>query len=171
MTDKQHAAVCGLFCESCSWYIATTEDPELLARLTSFFGYSLEEGRCFGCRSNKRLGYCDKCKMFSCAAERKIDFCSRCSDFPCSDLEKFRSQMPHRIEILENLERIDTVGCEQWQCEMKEKFTCAQCGTINSPYHIKCRKCSSEPSCSFVAKNRRAIEEFMQNEQRPIRDE
>ena len=31
--DKKLAAVCGLYCEACSWFIATTEDPERLKRL------------------------------------------------------------------------------------------------------------------------------------------
>jgi len=32
-SDKKYAAVCGLYCEACSWFIATTEEPERLKRL------------------------------------------------------------------------------------------------------------------------------------------
>ncbi|MFZ1982087.1 MAG: hypothetical protein WAU61_12325 [Smithella sp.] len=28
-TDKKLAAVCGLYCEACPWFIAATEDPEM----------------------------------------------------------------------------------------------------------------------------------------------
>jgi len=43
-SDKILAAVCGLYCEACSWFIATTEDPERLKRLA---GYSAEFGQLF----------------------------------------------------------------------------------------------------------------------------
>ncbi len=36
-SDKKVAAVCGLYCEACSWFIATTEDPERLKRLAARF--------------------------------------------------------------------------------------------------------------------------------------
>ena len=104
--DKRMAAVCGLFCEACSWFISTAEDPERLKRLAAQQNWSAEEGKCYGCRSHKRLPYCEKCKMFACAAERGIDFCSECEDYPCEDLIRFQSAMPHRIELWDNLERI-----------------------------------------------------------------
>jgi hypothetical protein len=33
--DKKLAAVCGLYCEACSWFIATNEDHERLKRLAA----------------------------------------------------------------------------------------------------------------------------------------
>jgi hypothetical protein len=33
--DKKLAAVCGLYCGACSWFIATAEDPERLKRLAA----------------------------------------------------------------------------------------------------------------------------------------
>jgi len=35
--DKKLAAVCGLYCEACSLYIATTEDPARLTALAKLF--------------------------------------------------------------------------------------------------------------------------------------
>jgi hypothetical protein len=32
-SDKNYAAVCGLYCEACSWSISTTEDLERLKKL------------------------------------------------------------------------------------------------------------------------------------------
>jgi len=37
------AAVCGLYCEACSWFIATTEDPERLKKLAQQFLLSEDE--------------------------------------------------------------------------------------------------------------------------------
>jgi len=117
-SGKKFAAVCGLYCEACSWFIATREDPERLKRLAAQLHYSEEEGKCYGCRSDKRLPYCGSCKMFACAAERGIDFCSQCEEYPCEDLKQFQSAMPHRIELWANLERVKTIGYKQWLEEM-----------------------------------------------------
>jgi hypothetical protein len=117
------AAVCGLYCGACSWFIATTEEPERLKRLAGELHFSEEESRCYGCRSGKRLPYCEKCKMSACAAERHIDFCSECEEFPCNELKQFQSATPHRIELWTNLERIKSVGHQRWLKEIREHYT------------------------------------------------
>lgn len=72
--DKTMAAVCGLYCEACRYFIATTEDPERLKILAEQANYSEDEVRCYGCRSAKRIPYCADCRMSACAAQRGIDF-------------------------------------------------------------------------------------------------
>jgi hypothetical protein len=161
--DKELAAVCGLYCEACSWFIATTEDPERLKRLAVQLHFSEEESNCYGCRSDKRLPYCEECKMFACAAERGIDFCSQCEEYPCDELKQFQSAMPHRIELWVNLERIKSVGYRQWLKEIRENYACPQCKTMNSTYDLKCRKCGQEPSCNYVAKHRQEIEQYLKS--------
>jgi len=161
--DKNLAAVCGLYCEACSWFISTTEDPERLKRLAAQRNWSVEASKCYGCRSDKRLPYCETCKMFSCAAERGIDFCGECEEYPCDDLKQFQSAMPHRIELWVNLNRIKSIGYRQWLQEVRENYMCPRCGTINSPYDLKCRKCGSEPSCNYVANHRGVIEQYLQD--------
>ena len=161
--DKKLAAVCGLYCEACSWFIATTEDPERHKRLAAQSLSSEEEGKCYGCRSDKRLPYCEKCKMFACAGERGIDFCSECKEYPCDDLKQFQSAMPHRIELWANLERIKSIGYKQWLKEIRGNYTCPRCQIINSIYDLRCRKCGEEPSCNYVAKHKQVIEQFLKN--------
>jgi hypothetical protein len=162
-SDKKLAAVCGLYCEACSWFIATTEDPEKLKRLAAQLHFSEEESKCYGCRSNNRLPYCEKCKMFTCAAERNIDFCSECIEYPCDDLKQFQSAMPHRIELWANLERIKATGYKNWLKEIRRNYVCPRCQIINSTYDLKCRKCGEEPSCNYVAKHKQEIEQFLKN--------
>lgn len=159
--DKKYAAVCGLYCEACSWFIATTEDPERLKRLAAHLHFSEEESKCYGCRSEKRLPYCEKCKMFACAAERGVDFCSECEEYPCDELKRFQSAMPHRIELWDNLERIKTIGYKHWLKEIRGNYTCPRCQSINSTYDLKCRKCGEEPSCNYVAKHQQVIEQYL----------
>lgn len=160
-SDKRIAAVCGLYCEACSWFIATTEDPERLKRLAAQLNWSEEESKCYGCRSDNRLPYCEKCKMFACAAERGIDFCSECEEYPCDVLKQFQSAMPHRIELCINLDRIKSVGYRQWLKEVRGEYVCPRCQTVNSTYDLKCRKCGEDPSCSYVANHRQEIEQYL----------
>jgi hypothetical protein len=71
--------------------------------------------------------------------------------------------MPHRIELWANLERINSVGYKQWLKEIRKNYTCRRCETLNSTYDLKCRKCGEEPSCSYVAKHRQEIEQYLKN--------
>ena len=161
--DKTLAAVCGLFCEACTLFIATQEDPVRLKGLATRYQLSEESIKCYGCRSAKRGPYCEKCKMFSCAAERKIDFCIECEDYPCSDLKHFQSERPHRIELWNDLVQIKTMGYKHWLNNIRTNYTCPQCRTINSAYDLKCRKCGREPSCDYVAKHKPAIEQTLKS--------
>ena len=159
--DKTSAAVCGLYCKACSWFIATAEDPERLKKLGKRFHFSEQESRCYGCRSVKRLVYCDTCKMVACAEERGIDFCSECEEYPCDELKRFQSEMPHRIELWANLERIKSVGYTQWLKEIRGHYTCPECQTINSAYDLKCRNCGNKPSCRYVTEHQQEIEQYV----------
>ncbi|MBU1107133.1 MAG: DUF3795 domain-containing protein [Candidatus Riflebacteria bacterium] len=159
--EKMFAAVCGLYCEACSWYIATTEEPERLKRLSKQMNFSEAESKCYGCRSHKRLPYCENCKMFACANDRGIDFCSECDEYPCNILKQFQSAMPHRIELFDNLDQIKSVGYKQWLNDIKTKYTCSKCQSINSTYDLKCRKCGLEPSCNYVTEHRQQIEDYL----------
>jgi len=160
-SDKKLAAVCGLYCEACRWFIATAEDPERLKRLAAEAHYTEEESRCYGCRSDKRIAYCAKCKMYACAAERGIDFCGECEEYPCDDLKRFQSEKAHRIELWANLERIRSIGYRQWLKEIRNHYTCPRCGTINTAYDLQCRNCGEDPSCDYVAEHRQSIEQFL----------
>jgi len=101
--------------------------------------------------------------MCSCAAEREIDFCVECANYPCDDLKQFQSEMPHRIELWDDLEQIRSVGYKEWLENVRGNYTCPQCRSINSAYDSKCRKCGEEPSCDYVAKHKQAIERYLKN--------
>ena len=141
----------------CSIYIGTKEDPERLKSIAKSFNVPVEEMECQGCRSDKRIGYCENCKMFKCASAKGIDFCGTCEDYPCADLKQFQAILPHRIELWKSQERIKEVGYEKWYTEMLEYYACHECGTINSAYDIACRKCGVSPSCSYLELNHQEI--------------
>lgn len=155
------AAVCGLYCGACSLFIASREDPARLRFLAEQFGLSEEEIRCTGCRSKKRGAFCATCWITACAAGRGIDFCVECTDYPCVELERFQRERPHRADLWEDLRQLDLLGAERWQEWVRGKYRCPACGTINSAYDLKCRKCGENPSCSFVARHRPEIESVL----------
>jgi hypothetical protein len=162
---KKEAAVCGLFCTSCSIYIGTKEDPERLMNFAKNFNLPVKDMECNGCRSDKRIGYCANCKMFKCASEKGIEFCGECEDFPCEEIKQFQTVLPHRIELWLAQKRIQEVGPEKWFAEMLEHYVCPECGAINSAYDMACRKCGTTPSCKYVEVNQKEIEKRMSDMQ------
>ncbi len=160
--DKRLAAVCGLFCPACHVYIGTQEDPARLATMAQRFQRSVDELQCNGCRSEKRCFYCKTmCTMATCAASKGVDFCSSCPDYPCKDLKEFQALAPHRIELWKSHARIREAGYETWYAEMIEHYSCGKCGTLNSAYDLKCRKCGNDPSCEYVRLHRDEIVKHM----------
>ena len=147
------AGACGLYCGVCGVYLATREDPERLAHIAGMIGQTVEETSCDGCGSPNLTKYCLTCRLVACAHERGHEFCVECSDFPCSDLEAFGKEWPHRAEILPNLRRIAEIGCDRWAQEVLARHACPECGTVNSAYFVKCRRCGHEPSCDFVSEH------------------
>ena len=90
------AAVCGLYCEACTLFIATKEDPPRLKELAARFQLSEEAIKCYGCRSAKRGPYCEKCHMFTCPACQSINSaydlkCRNCGHEPsCAYVAKHK---------------------------------------------------------------------------------
>ena len=160
--DKRLAAVCGLFCPSCTVFIGTSEDPERLRMIAERFQKPVKEAKCQGCRTEKRCFYCREiCIMSKCALERGIEFCGECDDYPCKDLKAFQAEAPHRIELWKYHERIRESGYEKWYMEMLDHFSCPECRTLNSAYDLKCRNCGAEPSCGYVSQHKDTIIRFL----------
>ncbi|MBN1375318.1 MAG: DUF3795 domain-containing protein [Dehalococcoidia bacterium] len=163
--NKKLVAVCGLFCKACSIYIGSTEEPQRLKAIAEQFGKEPEEVRCEGCRSDVRFTYCQTCKMYKCAAAKGIDFCGECESYPCEDLREFQKAMPHRIDLWKSQESIREAGPQQWYAEMIERYSCPNCGIINSTYDRNCRKCGTSPSCPYVAEHGEEIKRQLKSMQ------
>jgi hypothetical protein len=156
--DKTLAAVCGLYCPSCSAFIATHEEPQRLAVLAARIGRTVDDVACHGCRSNKRSFYCrELCVMKSCAEKKGVDFCSQCDAYPCEALKTFQAAAPHRRELVTSLERIKDAGYEVWSREMAALYACPSCGVLSSAYDLKCRNCGAAPASEYVRRHGDAI--------------
>lgn len=161
-SDKRLAAVCGLFCPSCTLFIGTNQNLAGLKATAKSLQRPVEELECHGCRSQKRCFYCqDNCKMAKCATEKGIDFCGECAEYPCAELEVFQAEMPHRIELWKSQARIKEVGYEKWYVDMIEHYSCPQCHALNSAYNMRCWKCGNTPSCNYVAEHQDEISHYL----------
>jgi len=163
--DKKLVAVCGLFCPACGIFIAQRGRLEERKRMAEDLQVPVKDLQCDGCRAEKRFAYCETCTMQACAEEKGLDFCAECEEYPCRPLKEFQAAMPHRIELWEAQIRIKEVGYEKWFEEMLEHYSCAQCGTINSAYHLACRLCGTTPSCAYVVLHKAEIEAYFLNKQ------
>ncbi len=163
--NKTHAAVCGLYCPACTVFVASQEDPARLKFLADMSGITPEEMRCNGCRSDKRIPYCDNCKLYPCAQEKGIDFCGECDEYPCDDLKEFQSLAPHRFELWEAHDEIVKIGYVKWMDKMKDHYSCPQCDAINSAYDFKCRSCGNEPSNKYNERHGKKVMEFLAKQQ------
>lgn len=164
--DKKRAAVCGLFCPSCSLFIGSNEDPEMLQQLAEKRQCSVEDLKCHGCRSEQLSFFCrEKCTMKQCAAEKEIDFCGECPEYPCDELQSFQALMPHRIELWESHQRIQDVGYEKWYLEKLEHYACPECHTINQIYSSSCRKCGNSPSSNYFDRHQAEIHSYLAKQQ------
>lgn len=157
------AAYCGLYCESCSLYIGTNEEPQRLEHLAKRYGKSIDEMRCNGCRSDVLSFYCTACQIKTCIREKGLDFCSECPDYPCGILTEFQVKMPHRAELFDSLEYVKVNGYACWCEKMKADYSCEKCGSINPVYDLTCRKCGHTPPNPFVQRNGSKIRETLSN--------
>ncbi len=99
---------CGLLCNECPAYIATTTNDENLRRSTAnewsvMYAADIppEAINCLGCRSDTRIGYSYACEIRKCATDRKVDNCGLCNDFACSLLEPIFISSPESKARLE----------------------------------------------------------------------
>ncbi|HCT31238.1 MAG TPA: hypothetical protein DIW31_11040 [Bacteroidales bacterium] len=159
--NKQTAAVCGLFCKSCGIYIATqANNTDQLNRIADRLGFPRDQVRCDGCRTDVNSAYCKTCNLKTCASKKGVEFCSQCNEYPCSQLKDFQSQLPHRAELFQSLDRIKEVGWEKWYVEMAERLSCTKCNQLSGWYDFACSNCGNKPSSHFVADNFEKLSTF-----------
>jgi len=165
--------VCGLFCEACPLYIGSTDAPTLLESFSKRSGKSLEEATCHGCRSDVLSWHCKTCGLKACAAQKGIAFCGDCPEFPCADFRRFADgdlkdpliagKRPHRLEVMADCQAIKQQGWQAWFVDKRADYSCAACGTTNSAYNLKCRKCGHAPGNAFVGRNQADIRQYLTN--------
>ena len=161
--NKDLVSACGLYCGACGIYLATQENnSEKILQYAVVLNQTFDETLCDGCGAKRKSLHCSKmCTFIDCKQRKGVNFCTVCDEFTCQALNEFKSKMPHRIEIINSQYRMKEIGLEKWLLEMKDYFSCPQCKTVNSAYHMVCRKCGTTPSCKFVLQHRDLIEQYL----------
>ena len=88
-------AFCGIDCLECLAYIASqNDDTTALKDIALRWGqhdkqtYSVEDIRCYGCRSTVLNRHCYVCAIRDCSMEKGLRNCGECSEFICSKLRE-----------------------------------------------------------------------------------
>ena len=164
--DINRAGSCGTFCPSCKIYIATRDHAELQKRIAESLHLPTVSLECQGCRSDSNYHVHQACHIRHCAAAQGYIFCGECPDYPCETLLQYHTDQPHRLEILANQDRIQEAGFETWFDEMIVRYSCPECGTLNSAYHLTCPTCRCTPSCAYVNDHRGEIIAYLSDPNR-----
>ena len=101
MTKKgKHIAMCGLDCSSCTAFIATKNNDDILREKTAREWTERyrkggrnrppvkpEDINCNSCLSDgPKYLYCRQCKIRQCGIEKKITNCRECASYRCNKL-------------------------------------------------------------------------------------
>lgn len=161
MNNMDVVAHCGLYCKSCSVYIASqNNDIQALEFLAKKMNTTKEEMYCDGCRSKRLSIHCRNCDFRNCTSENEVENCEDCNSFPCEKLKDFQTKMPHRIELFESAIYRKQAGLDRWFEKMNSDYACKVCGSLNSPYFMKCKKCNNIPGNNYIERNLEKIKKY-----------
>jgi hypothetical protein len=139
--EPRFDAYCGLYCGSCTAFMATKENTvkELAARWRK----EEDDVRCRGCKSDTVASFCRTCGLKACARQKGLEFCFQCEDYPCDRLDEFRNnaQYPYHIEVYDYLQTIKQYGVGYWLEAMKSRWSCAACGREHDWFTPVCPAC------------------------------
>jgi len=109
-------AYCGLTCQTCPIYLATTVENKEEQRKMRIgivqqcrekysLDFNLEEiTDCDGCAAGRRLfSACKDCPIRKCAREKNLENCAYCAEYACSNLESFFKAEPNAKSRLEQI--------------------------------------------------------------------
>ena len=126
--EKQLIAPCGMNCGIC-------------------YAHLREKNKCFGCNSahGNKPKSCLNCSIKNCE-HLKISpsgFCYDCEKFPCTRLKQLdkRYRTKYRMSMIENLNKIKTLGINKFLKEENEKWICPFCGSGLTCHYEVCLNC------------------------------
>jgi hypothetical protein len=139
--DFKPDAYCGLYCASCTVFMATKNNT--IDKLAEEWQADVNDIACHGCKSQKVAKFCRTCALKTCARAKGVDFCIECNDFPCQPLEDFKSssKYPYHSEVYDYLNIIKDHGVQHWLGEMKKRWSCSQCGREHDWFTLECPGC------------------------------
>jgi len=129
LSKTQLVAPCGMDCALC-------------------LAYQRDKKSCPGCRveSKNKASSCITCVIKNCPTLKKknLRFCSdKCEHFPCQRLRNLnkRYQEKYRMSMLENLDKIQTLGIRKFVEQQKKQWTCPECKKLLCVHRNFCLHC------------------------------
>lgn len=105
---------------------------------------------CPGCRgeNHSKPRSCVACRIKNCEKMQTggFKFCFQCDGYPCARLKRLdkRYRVKYGMSMIENLGNIKKYGVRQFITSQKERWACAQCGTILCVHKPQCFACGSQ---------------------------
>ncbi len=159
--NVQLAAACGTYCGACPAYLNKHGEGEkryssgLLEDSVNSLVESMNNMSCDGCLSGGTLAWhCQNCNIRLCAKNSQDnERCSGCDSLPCYRVTSLINQgdYPHRNEYLPNLEKIRTMGAEEWAVYEEARWNCPECGLAMSWYDAECSGCGEPRSADIFS--------------------
>jgi len=150
VTSSRLDAYCGLYCGSCVLYLATRRGE--LSKASVTFGVPAEGLRCDGCRTRILAVSCRDCRIRACATAKGRVSCAGCPETPCALLRELQGRLPHLGEIVDNLQRIATIGAESWCDEQAARWRCPSCRRPTEWYETTCGSCGTPVPAGYKTK-------------------
>jgi hypothetical protein len=103
---------------------------------------------CLGCRGvddENKPNHCRTCKIKTCAMERGVEFCSACPTYPCAIVKRLDQsyRKRYKVSLIDNAQRLKTLGAEAFLQEERTRWTCADCGGVISLHDGVCSECGN----------------------------
>ncbi|MEJ2662539.1 MAG: DUF3795 domain-containing protein [Spirochaetia bacterium] len=142
--EDRHDAYCGLYCGSCTAFLATKENR--IKELADEWQRPVEDVECHGCKSEKLAVYCRTCALKQCARQKGLEFCFQCAEYPCPQLDEFKNSAdyPYHSEVYDYMDMIAEHGTDYWLEQMKRRWSCGSCGREHSWFTPACRECGGD---------------------------
>ena len=109
--------------------------------------YLRDRNRCDGCRSigGHKANYCNQCIISNCIllAETRVGFCFGCGKYPCRRLRQLdkRYRTRYRMSMIENLEKIASIGLDEFVDLERNRWICQSCGATICVHRDICLEC------------------------------
>ncbi len=125
-------APCGLICDIC-------------------VGFQRKKNRCPGCTGiGNKTTHCMKCSILNCPEKQGVSSrpCNGCSRYPCKRLKSLekRYKTKYGESLMENFQKIEELGLDQFLLETEKEWTCPSCGALLSVHRSECLQCKAPNS-------------------------
>jgi hypothetical protein len=112
LKNEQIIGACGLVCNNCDIYEAST-NREIALNIANWFkkernlDVKIEDIGCNGCKGDREKHWSPDCWILQCCVHnRGLEFCCECDEFPCEKLVEWANESERYSDALQRLEEM-----------------------------------------------------------------